>query len=249
MTFPLFTGSFCLRRFKFTRQVKSWRQEDAIGLGFREERASLTGCGVSPASSQEVLCSLTEGQLWNWSLQSISGSCDWQLSMRNATSAGVVAAHTLAGLVTASTHLNCLNRFDKGKISLRSKSPRVYMNILLGLQMCHHTWLLYTFVLGAKLRLLCLRGKHFTKWATSLNCYITGGDGGRLEVQALVSFDLPKAFRKEHIHYTLPGFSTWPVLSHLGTARRDNIASVRQVLSYKVNIVLGTRLRIITPEV
>ena len=72
---------------------------------------------------------------------------------------------------------------------------------------------------------------------------------GRLEVQALVSFDLPKAFRKEHIHYTLPGFNTWPVLSHLGTARRDTIASVQQVLSYKVNIVLGTRLRIITPEV
>lgn len=81
------------------------------------------------------------------------------------------------------------------------------------------------------------------------DCYITGGDGGRLEVQALVSFDLPKAFRKEHIHYTLPGFNIWPVLSHLGTTRRDNIDTVRQVLSYKVNIVLGTRLRIIIPEV
>lgn len=40
-----------------------------------------------------------------------------------------------------------------------------------------------------------------------------------------------------------------PVLSHLGIARKDNIASVEQVLSYKVNIVLGTRLRIIIPEV
>lgn len=181
--------------------MKSWKTGGCDRLrGFQEEgRHSSRGsaaaqqqprqAAVNPqSSSQEILCSLTKCRLWSWSLQSVSGSCDWQLSMMNATRARVVAVHKSAGLLTASSmHLTCLNWLEaRGNCKIPAvQVPKwVYLNVLLGLRMYHHSWLLLTGILGPNSgSYACMAGKHFIKWATfsALHYDFYKGGGGRAQ--------------------------------------------------------------------